>query len=233
MGGRIDCYLDIVSFYSWVGFADLRQNLGKLAAHDVEVEFHPVFLGAINNLSGNKPPWFLPAKAVYLGADSRRAAERLGLPYGGSPKDLMSMAKTMSPLRALHFIKANYPLETFLSAFASLFHKTWTPPHVSLVDDANLEAALAEATETPEGGRKLFTAEDVKKIMEGREPMKERLKELTGEAVERGAFGTPWLWATNSEGQTESFFGSDRFNHIYRFLGIPFQDVAILPPSKL
>lgn len=24
-----------------------------------------------------------------------------------------------------------------------------------------------------------------------------------------------------------------RFNHLYRFLGVPFQDVAVLPPSKL
>ncbi|KAF7543058.1 hypothetical protein G7Z17_g11051 [Cylindrodendrum hubeiense] len=224
MGGRIDCYLDIVSFYSYVGFADLRANLDKLAAHGVEVEFHPVFLGGINNLS---------AKAVYLSTDAYRAAARLSLPYEGGPKDLMAVARTLSPLRALHFIKANYPLETFLSAFAFLFHKLWTPPHVSLVVDANVEAALAEATETTEGGRKLFTAEDVEKIMAGRESMKERVKQLTGEAVERGAFGAPWLWATTSEGKTQSFFGSDRFNHIYRFLGVPFQDVAVLPPSKL
>ncbi|KAH7162412.1 thioredoxin-like protein [Dactylonectria estremocensis] len=233
MGGRIDCYLDVVSFYSYVGFADLRMNLDKLAAHGVEVDFHPVFLGGINHLSGNKPPWILPAKAVYLSDDSSRAAARLSLPYEGAPKDLMAMAKNPSPLRALHFIKANYPLETFLSAFAFLFHRMWTPLHVNLVDDANLTAALAEATETPTGGKKLFSAADVDKIMTGRESMKERVKQLTGEAVERGAFGAPWLWVTNDEGKTQAFFGSDRFNHIYHFLGVPFQDIAVLPPSKL
>lgn len=233
MGGRIDCYVDIVSFYSYVGFADLRRNLDKLAAHGVEVEFHPVFLGGINNLSGNKPPWLLPAKAAYLSNDAYRAAARLSLPYEGGPEDIMAISKTLSPLRALHFIKANYPLETFLSAFAFFFHKLWTPPHVNLVDEANLVAALTEATERTDGGKKLFTAEDVERIMAGRESMKERVKQLTGEAVERGAFGAPWLWATTSEGKTQSFFGSDRFNHLYRFLGVPFQDVAVLPPSKL
>lgn len=109
----------------------------------------------------------------------------------------------------------------------------WTPPHVNLVDDENLEAALVDATQRPDGGDKLFTGEDVKRIMAGREGKKEKVKEMTGEAVERGAFGAPWLWVTNGKGQTEAFFGSDRFNHVYRFLGIPFQDVAILPPSKL
>ncbi|KAI5465571.1 thioredoxin-like protein [Mariannaea sp. PMI_226] len=228
MGGRIDCYVDIVSFYSWVGFEDLRQNTEKLAAHGVQVE---VLICAPD--AGNKPPWILPAKAIYLARDARRAAARLSLPYTRGPRDLMVRAKTLSPLRALHFIKANYPLETFLSTLDFFFHKLWMPPHVNLVDDANLVEALTEATETPEGGKELFTPEDVQKIMDARDSMKDSVKDLTAQAIERGAFGAPWLWVTNSEGKEMSFFGSDRFNHIYRFLGIPFQDVTVLPPSKL
>ncbi|RMJ05168.1 hypothetical protein CDV36_014157 [Fusarium kuroshium] len=234
MGGRIDCYLDIVSFYSYVGYADLRQNMDKLAAHGVKVEFHPVFLGGINNLSGNKPPWMLPAKGRYLADDSRRAAARLSLPYQGSPPDIFAIAKTLSPLRALQFIKENYPEPTFLATFRFFFHKLWLPPHVNLAEDANLIAALSEATDELDGGsgKKLFTDEDVKRIMEGREGMKEKVKMLTAEAVEKGAFGAPWLWVTNRDGKSEAFFGSDRFNHVYRFLGIPFQDVEVLPPSS-
>ncbi|KAM5358438.1 hypothetical protein ACJZ2D_015283 [Fusarium nematophilum] len=235
MGGRIDYYVDIASFYSYVGFVDLRQNMDKLAAHGVVVEFHPVFLGGINNLSGNKPPWLLPAKAVYVNADSHRAASRVSVPYEGPPADLMSLSKTLSALRSLHFIKENYPLATYLATFRFLFHKLWMPPHVDLTVDENLSAALAEATDELDGGtgRKLFTSGDVQRIMEARDSMKERVKRVTGEAVERGAFGAPWLWATNDDGKSEAFFGSDRFNHVYRFLGIPFQDVAVLPPSKL
>ncbi|KAJ3523219.1 hypothetical protein NM208_g12536 [Fusarium decemcellulare] len=236
MGGRIDCYLDVVSFFSYVGYVDLRQNLDKLAAHGVEVEFHPVFLGGINHLSGNKPPWMLPAKATYLADDSRRAAERLSVPYEGAPPDTLGHRPRHSPrLRALHFIKENYPKSTFLATFRFLFHKLWLPPHVNLTEDTNLAAALAEATDELDGGtgKKLFTDEDVKKIMDGRESMKERVKQKTGEAVEKGAFGAPWLWVTNRDGESEAFFGSDRFNHVYRFLRIPFQDVEILPPSKL
>ncbi|KAG5976931.1 hypothetical protein E4U55_007148 [Claviceps digitariae] len=37
-GGRIDCYLDIASLYSYIGFEDLWPNLDKLAGHGVEVE---------------------------------------------------------------------------------------------------------------------------------------------------------------------------------------------------
>ncbi|RBR21937.1 uncharacterized protein FIESC28_04689 [Fusarium coffeatum] len=235
MGGRIDCYVDIVSFYSYVGFIELRRNMSKLAAHGVQVNFIPVFIGGIMNESGNKPPWVLPAKSKYLGKDSRRSAERLSAPYKGSPPDLLAVAKTISPLRALHFIKENYSEETFLAAIRFLFHKIWMPPHVNLAEDANLITALKEATDELDGGsdKKLFSNEDVEKIMKGRESMKERVKEMTGEAVKKGAFGAPWLMVTNGEGKSEAFFGSDRFNHIYKFLGVPFQDVQILPPSKL
>lgn len=86
------------------------------------------------------------------------------------------------------------------------------PPHVNLAEDANLIAALKEATDELDGGsgKKLFSDEDVEKIMKGRESMKERVKNLTGEALKKGAFGAPWLIATNDEGKSEAFFGSDR-----------------------
>lgn len=120
------------------------------------------------------------------------------------------MSMTISPLRALHFIKANYPTPVFISAFHYMFEQYWTPPHVNLTEDDKLEETLAQATETPEGGKKLFTQEDVKKIMEGRKEMKDKVKDMTAEAVEKGAFGAPWLWVTNDEGKGEAFFGSDR-----------------------
>jgi 2-hydroxychromene-2-carboxylate isomerase len=56
----------------------------------------------------------------------------------------------------------------------------------------------------------LFSDEDVERIMNGRESMKERVKETTGEALKQGAFGAPWLIATRADGKSEAFFGSDR-----------------------
>jgi len=54
MGGKIDCYLDVASFFSYVAFADLRENLDLLKQHGVVVEFHPVLIAGINNLSGTE-----------------------------------------------------------------------------------------------------------------------------------------------------------------------------------
>ncbi|TAQ86087.1 hypothetical protein B7494_g5582 [Chlorociboria aeruginascens] len=79
MGGHIDCYLDCSSLYSYFTLVHLQKNREVLATHDVTVDFIPVFLGGINQGSGNKPPWSLPAKAKYGKFDSGRAKHYFGL----------------------------------------------------------------------------------------------------------------------------------------------------------
>lgn len=134
------------------------------------------------------------------------------------PKDFLSMALTVSPLRALLYIKKNYPEATFVSAMHFLFHEFWTPPHVNLTVEENLRDALARATKKPDGrgedGKKLFSADEIRAIMEGRAEMREVLTQETERAVEKGAFGLPWLWVRNGQGKEEPFFGSDRYGMV-------------------
>lgn len=201
------------------------------------IRFHPVLIAGINSLSGkhdthtyslyiktksiitdctyigNQPPWMLPAKALYLDADSRRAAKRVGRPNIALPPAFQSMNITISPLRALHYIKANYSSAVFVSTVHAMFRSFWTPPHVNLTEDDKLAEVLLAATADEDGGgvgAKLFSDEDVKRIMEGRALMKDSVKRLTQQAVDKGAFGAPWLVATNGRGEEDVFFGSDR-----------------------
>lgn len=142
--------------------------------------------------------------------DGKRAADRVGITYQ-TPDDLFERAKTQSALRALLFIKAEYPKGIFLSALHFLFYKFWTPPNADVVDEDNLKALLLEATEIPGHGAKLFTDDDVQRILKGRSKMKQELVQNTGKVVATGAFGCPWIIATNSKGVSEPFFGSDRY----------------------
>jgi 2-hydroxychromene-2-carboxylate isomerase len=176
----------------------------------------PLSKVANSNPAGNKPPWSLEAKARYLTFDSARAVRRVGLTNIKSPDDMFAFGHTVSPLRALHYIKANYSEQVFLATLAYFLYKHWTPPNTKLADEDALRATLEEATEIkPSGGgsddgRKLFTKDDVKEIMDGRAAMKDALKNETQDALDKGAFGAPWLWVTNSKGESEPFFGSDR-----------------------
>lgn len=79
---------------------------------------------------------------------------------------------------------------------------------MNLKYDENLAAVLADVP--LEGGGKAFSEADVKRIMEGKDAMKQMTERKTKEVCEQGAFGAPWLWVTNSKGESEAFFGSDR-----------------------
>jgi 2-hydroxychromene-2-carboxylate isomerase len=48
--------------------------------------------------------------------------------------------------------------------------------------------------------------------------VKERLKQVTQEAIDAGAFGAPTFIVTNSKGERQLFWGSDRFDHIDDFI---------------
>lgn len=65
--------------------------------------------------------------------------------------------------------------------------------------------------------------EQIKKILElsTSQPVKDRLKAVTEEALESGAYGMPWFRVKNAKsGETDVFFGSDRFDAIAYFLGL-------------
>lgn len=46
------------------------------------------------------------------------------------------------------------------------------------------------------------------------------LTKNSDQAVEEGAFGLPWVVATNSKGETESFWGVDHLGQVVAHLGI-------------
>lgn len=138
------------------------------------------------------------------------------------------MVQPRQPQRCLLYIKAHYPAQTFLTTLHYLFHLFWSPPNADLTTPEAVARALADvpagfAGPSPspspgsktavDGKKKLFTAEQVRAIVaaatEGEE-MKSALKRVTQEALDKGAFGAPWLWVSDGNGGEEPFFGSDR-----------------------
>ncbi|KAL2865232.1 putative DSBA family oxidoreductase [Aspergillus lucknowensis] len=218
MGKKIECYIDIVSPYSFFAFSYLQANKAALEALGVEFEFIPVFLGGINVGSGNKPPFTLPAKAAY-GKYDRKRAER----YFGYDFEVPSFFPILSllPQRALTFIKKTHPREKYEVAFLALFEAMWKG-HVDVSVAENLASTLG----------KVFSKEEVQHILAGANSpeIKQELTGVTGRAVnELGAFGCPWFWVHDGKGNAEPFFGSDRFHYMWDYLGLPHRDLELLP----
>ncbi|KAI1313555.1 hypothetical protein F5Y03DRAFT_101564 [Xylaria venustula] len=253
--GKVECYLDIASYYSYITFIQLQQNKELFKQNDIEIVIHPYLLGAINVGSNNRPPWLVPAKAVYSKYDTRRAADAVGLKDFTIPAGLMEIGKTVVPMRALTYIKSAFPAAVFTTAFAYFFYSFWTlekfpisPPVLKEVlseiplhfhpEFFNSPSSPSTPSPPSSSSEKLFSPKQVAQILEGisTTEVKDALKARVDEALARGAFGGPWLWATDAQGRSEPFFGSDHWNFVYEFLGVPYQKLQLLPPrdkSKL
>ncbi|KAF2691989.1 glutathione S-transferase kappa 1 [Lentithecium fluviatile CBS 122367] len=220
MSGKITAYIDCVSPYSYLALLHLSRNTRALQSHDVEVDVVPVFLGGINVGSGNKPPWTLPAKAVYSTYDSARAKSYFGVPNLRTPQFFPILS--LLPQRALVYIKATFP-DIFLQTFIDICSAMWE----NGVDVSKPEL-LAEVL-----GKK-FEEEQVREILgKANSPQyKGLLNTNTKEALDCGAFGCPWFWVSNAKGEEEPFFGSDRFHFMWQYLGLPWKDIELLPAME-
>ncbi|KAF7909275.1 hypothetical protein EAE99_011490 [Botrytis elliptica] len=225
MPGHIDCYLDCSSFYSYAALVHLRKNREILLSHDVTIDLIPVFLGGINHGSGNKPPWTLPAKANYNKFDSARTIEYHGLP-NLQPSEFFPPV-TLLNQRALCFIKSRYSVEVFEKSWLEIFNALWVPPQKNITIPEIFKEFL--------NGLGAFDEKEVEEIMQKatEKEWKNKLLGNTKDALEKGAFGAPWMWVRNAEGKEEPFFGSDRFHFMWRFLGVEFRDLEIVRGEKV
>ncbi|KAF2658505.1 thioredoxin-like protein [Lophiostoma macrostomum CBS 122681] len=220
MSGKIICYLDCVSPYSYFALLYLEKQRAALWSHKVEIDVVPVFLGGINVGSGNKPPWTLPAKAKYSTYDSARAKRYFGAPDIKTP-DFFPILSLL-PQRALVFIKAQHS-QLFIQTFLDIFVDMWQNGL-----DVSKPELLGQVL------KRRFSDSQIQDILrQANSPeYKQTLNDNTKEALDRGAFGCPWYWVTNTKGEEEPFFGSDRFHYMFEYLGLPWTDFE-LPPAKL
>ncbi|KAI1466991.1 thioredoxin-like protein [Daldinia caldariorum] len=262
------------SLYSYIALIQVIKTRALLKQHSVDVDIHPILLGAVNAASGNKPPWTLPAKAAFGAHDARRSLRAVGLlppsDAVSAPGDLMEAGKSQVALRALLCVKDRFPELAYLATWRALMRAFWTLhrppitpaalrealeriPAAAAMEDGLLGGSSSsssggtssppkkgkgngeeEGEEEEEGERKLFSPAEVAEIekAESSPEYKAKLRATTQEALERGAFGAPWMWVTHgTTGRGEPFFGSDRWSHVYAFLGLPYRDVELLPPG--
>ncbi|KAL4969835.1 putative DSBA family oxidoreductase [Aspergillus stella-maris] len=220
---KIECYIDVVSPYSFYSFDYLQKNRAALEAQNVEFEFIPVFLGGINVGSGNKPPWELPAKAAYSKFDTKRAQQYFGHDF--TVPDFFPILSLL-PQRALTYIKRNFSKGQFESTFQAFFNAMWNN-HIDISNPENLISVLSRSS--------LFTESQIKDILAGASnpAIKQELTGTTAKAVkELGAFGCPWFWVSAGNGKSEPFFGSDRWAYMWRFLGLEFEDLRLVGPGE-
>ena len=134
MTKALEFYFDYISPYSHIANAAVKKLKARTGA---VVEIKPMFLGAVMQGTGNRPPGMVPAKNTYMLADLQRCAGRYGLTVRMNP--YFHLVSTRDLLRATIGL-AGDPAEQqrFIDA---CFRYIWeTPEALKPDDDASVKA---------------------------------------------------------------------------------------------
>jgi len=182
MSTKLEFFYDYVSIYSYL--AD--SQLSKLTS--AEIVYRPMFLGAVMEATGNRPPGTVEAKRIYLMTDVDRWAERYSLTFRMNP------VFPQNTLKALRLALVAQKHGVFEPVHQDLFNAIWVREK-----DLSDKDVLAEIA--TKAGLAIDAIEDA--------AIKDELKANTAEAIERGAFGAPTFFVGE-----QMFFGNDRFDFI-------------------
>ncbi len=182
MSTKVEFFYDYVSVYSYLA----NSQLGKLAG--AEIVYRPMFLGAVMEATGNRPPGTVKAKGKYLQVDIKRWAERYSLTFKMNP---VFPQNTLKALRLALVAQKNGAFDVLHQA---LFDAMWV--HEKNLNDKEVLAEIATNA--------ALALEDIEDVA-----IKDELKVNTNEACERGAFGAPTFFVGD-----QMFFGNDRFDFI-------------------
>ena len=191
----IDFYFEFASPYGYL--ASLRID-AIARAHEREVRWRPIMLGAALKLTGGGPNMNLPLKGPYLLHDAPRFARLMGVPLKLPP---VMPVSSLAASRAFWWLDAQD--HEMAKGFAqAVYHAHWGEGR-----------DIASAEQVAEIGATLGI-EAAALVAATRDPaIKARLKEETDHSLERGVFGSPFVFVDG-----EPFWGIDRFDQVERWL---------------
>lgn len=189
MSKTLEFFFDVGSPTSYLAWTQLPKIAADAGA---EITWKPMLLGGVFKATGNHSPIEVPAKAKYTIADMQRFATRYGVPLAFNP---------FFPINTLTLMRgaAGYlGTERFHAYLQAIFTALW-------VKEKNLGDLQVLAQVLTEAG---FDAQEFQALVAD-EGTKQRLKEITEEAIARGAFGAPIFFVDG-----EMHFGQDRLDFV-------------------
>jgi 2-hydroxychromene-2-carboxylate isomerase len=195
MAAPIDFYFEFASPYGYL--ASLRID-AIAARHGREVRWRPIMLGAALKATGTAPNASLPLKGPYLRHDVPRSARLLGVPLRLPP---------VMPMNSLAASRAFWWLEPEAPALARRLAQAVYHAHWGEGRDMSTPEQVAEVAET-------LGIERAALLRAVADPaIKARLKAVTDESLERGVFGSPFVFVDG-----EPFWGHDRLDQVALWL---------------
>ena len=195
MAAPIEFYFDFSSPYGYLA----AERIDDIAArHGRAVAWRPYLMGVAMKVTGSSPIVNRPMLGEYSRRDMERSARRLKVPF--SFPEPFPIA-TIAACRAVYW-RERAGAEEAKSLARALYRAYFA-------DGRNISEADVVADVAAESGA------DRDALLEGiQDPaVKDRLKEVTNDAVARGIFGSPFFVVDG-----EPFWGHDRMDEVERWL---------------
>ncbi len=187
-----------VEFFFDVGSPAAYLAWTQLPALGGNVDLKPMLLGGVFQATGNQSPMAVPAKGSYMQRDLALHAQRYGVPFQHNPHFPIN---TLTLMRGATAVQMQQPAR-FAAYVDAVFRAIWVDAK-DMNDPQVVAAVLAQAGFDP--AALLAQAADPQ--------VKERLKQVTQDAVARGVFGAPTFFV---DGQM--FWGQDRLDFVKQAL---------------
>lgn len=191
MTKSLDFYFDFGSPAAYLAYTQLPKICAESGA---SINWLPMLLGGVFQATGNSSPAAVPAKGKYMFGDLQRFAARYGVPFKHNPFFPINTLMLMRGAVGLQMRKD----DRFGAYLKAIFEAIW-------VDGKNLNDLAVTGAVLHDAG---FDAAAMLALV-NQQDVKDRLKALTQQAVERGIFGAPTMFV----GQT-MFWGQDRLDFV-------------------
>jgi 2-hydroxychromene-2-carboxylate isomerase len=195
MSDTLEYFFDIGSPYSYLASTQIDDLVERTG---VDVSWRPFLLGGVFKMTDNEMPAAVRPKATYMMKDLHRWADHYDVPF---QMNSAFPVNTLYVQRALLAADEHSPgsLQPFARA---AYEAVWT-------DDRDLsdksEIALVADSVGLDGEAIVASASE--------DHIKQELKSITSEAVDRGAFGAPTFFVGE-----QMFWGNDRLQFVEQAL---------------
>lgn len=190
MAATVEFFYDFGSPYTYLASTRIESVVSR---HGAVLAWRPFLLGGVfKTLGATAPAMQSQNKARWLLLDLQRWADHLEVPFEMNPHF------PVNTLKAMRMAVAAEEKGCQVQVAHRLFEGMW----VEKLDLSQDEVLIALADEAGAPGAKLLERT-------GAGHVKDRLRNNTDEAVERGAFGAPAIFMGD-----EFFFGNDRLQFL-------------------
>jgi 2-hydroxychromene-2-carboxylate isomerase len=191
MTKTFDYYFDFGSLATYLAHTQMQKIKLETGASP---NYLPMLLGAVFKATGNSSPVSVPAKGKYIFVDFKRFADSYGVPLEINPFFPIITTTLMRMLTGLQ-MRSDARMHDFMDL---IFKAIWVDA-LNLNDPEVVERVLSEAQFDP--------AELL--LLANEQTTKDKLKEVTTQAVDRGVFGAPTFFVGD-----QMFWGQDRIEQL-------------------